>query len=337
MNRQKNPLQGLLILLAILLCLVEISANLLAPQSCTNISLEYDEMVLFANNEDIHFPNLVIGFYPPSRNGFGSFHIGYRIQDGSIQFQGVMNDQGLAWDVNSTPHFRLNPHPERPYSHEKDNYLSTISKQAATVEDAIRIAGQFDFGDSMEIQIHVADASGDAVVISAGPDGELAFTRKGAGKSYLLLTNFNPANYRNHQVGWRFETAFEMLENIEKSRQTPVEILREVLNAVHLNNLVSYTLYSNIFDLKNKEIHLVYMSQYDEVVTLNLEDELAKGERVVNMDEFFSRETVEAGDAAYRQFDIRFTATKVAAIAIGIGAIAGCGLLITKMIKKGRK
>ena len=61
---------------------------------------------------------------------------------------------------------------------------------------------------------------------------------------------------------------------------------------------------------------------------------LAKGERVLDMREFFSTETVEAGDAAYHQFDIRFTATKVAAVTLGLCIIAGCAVLITKIIKK---
>jgi hypothetical protein len=321
-------------MLVTLLGLVLYSLTLFHPQSCTNISLERDGAVLFANNEDTHFANLVIGFYPPSEKGFGSVHIGYRHNNGSIQFEGVMNDQGLVWDVNSTPRFSLNPHPERPFSHEKDNYLSIISKQAATVEDAIWIAQLFDFGDSMEIQIHIADSAGDAVVISAGKDGELAFTRKGVGKDYLLLTNFNPANYKNSQVGWRYETAFSMLEAFEKSSQAPVEFLGEVLDAVHLNNLVSYTLYSNIFDLKNKEIYLFYMSQFDEVVVLNLDKELAKGERIQDMRDFFPTETEEAGDAAYHQFENRFMATKVAAIIIVLGFIVSCAVFMTKMIKK---
>ena len=124
-----------------------------------------------------------------------------------------------------------------------------------------------------------------------------------------------------------------MLEGIEKSNQMPVAFLGEILDAVHLNNMVSYTLYSNIYDLKNKEIHLYYMSQFDEVVILNLENELVKGERIQDVREFFTTETVVTGDAAYHRFENRFTATKVAAVAFGLSFISGIAVLISKLIK----
>ncbi len=140
-------------------------------QTCTIITVAYEGVVLFANNEDWRSPDTLIGFYPASPEQYGSLHVGFRHSDDSIEFGGAMNDQGLAWDINSLPNSTLKPHPKRPYSHETDNYLSTITKKAATVEDAIRIAYDFDFGDSISLQIHVADATGDAVVISAGTDG----------------------------------------------------------------------------------------------------------------------------------------------------------------------
>jgi hypothetical protein len=303
-------------------------------QSCTNISLTRDGQVLFANNEDTHFRDLVIGFFPAGSEGYGSVHVGFRQPDGVIQFGGVMNDKGLAWDLNTAPRSPLNPHPEKPYSHEEDNYLSTISKQAATVEEAIQIARRFDFGDSMAYQFHIADASGDAVVISAGLDGELAFTRKDQVDSYLLLTNFNPANHKDREVGWRYQTASAMLEEIDSSSGSIYAYAGGILDAVHLNNLTSYTLYSNIFDLKNKEIHLYYMAQYDEVVVLNLADELARGARVVDMREFFSPETVAAGDAAYHRFEARFNAAKIAVIALVVGIVAGGAFLAVRKTRK---
>ena len=333
-HHQNNCPSPILVTIAVAMFVIGCGSLFPQQQSCTNISLTRDGHVLFANNEDTHFRELVIGFFPAGSEGYGSVHVGFRQPDGVIQFGGVMNDQGLAWDLNTAPGSRLNPHPERPYSHEKDNYLHTISKQAATVEEAIQIARSFDFGDSMAYQFHIADASGDAVVISAGPDGELAFTRKDQGDGYLLLTNFNPANHKDREVGWRYQTAYAMLEEMDASSDSIYAYTGEILNAVHLNNLTSYTLYSNIFDLKNKDIHLYYMAQYDEVVILNLADELAKGARVVDMREFFSPETVAAGDASYHRFETRFNAAKIAAIAIGGGLVAGGAFLAVRKTKK---
>ncbi len=57
---------------------------------------------------------------------------------------------------------------------------------------------------------------GNAVVISADQNGEIAFTRKGIGDGYLLSTNFNLANPENGKYPcWRFDTASRMLRKIE--------------------------------------------------------------------------------------------------------------------------
>ena len=92
-------------------------------------------------------------------------------------YEEAMNEFGLAWDINSLPATNLNPHPEKPYSHAADNFLARITKRLKIVDEAVALAEEFDFGSKIHCQIHIADASGDAVIISSDPDGELAFFR----------------------------------------------------------------------------------------------------------------------------------------------------------------
>lgn len=307
--------------------------DLTSNQTCTIITAAYKGTVLFANNEDWHSPDPLIGFYPASPERYGSIHVGFRHSDGSIEFGGAMNDHGLAWDVNGLPQSALKPHPEKPYSHETDNYLSTITKKAATVEDAIQIAYDFDFGDSMSLQIHIADASGDAVIISAGSNGEIAFTRKAAGDGNLVSTNFNLANPENGTKGWRYDTATSMLMEINVSGELSIEQIGGILEAVHLDTLTSYTLYSNIFDLKNGKIYLYYLSQYDELVDLDLTEELSKGERIVEMRDLFTSDTVDAGQAAYRRFETRFTLAIIAVVVAVLLLISGVAVFVIRKLR----
>jgi hypothetical protein len=46
------------------------------------------------------------------------------------------------------------------------------------VDEAIELLMKYNWGEAMRGQIHFADAKGDAVVISAGPDREISVTRK---------------------------------------------------------------------------------------------------------------------------------------------------------------
>jgi hypothetical protein len=302
------------------------------PSSCTIFTAARGETVLFGNNEDWHNPNPMIGFFPPSAAGFGSVHFGHRDSSGQINFEGAVNDQGLAWDINSTPRFKLNPYPEKPYYLGTPNYLTTITKEAASVEEAIEIARKFEFGDSFSGQIHVADAAGNAVVISAGPDGEMAFTRKAAGDGYLVSTNFNLAIPEKGPVDFRYDTANSMLEKTSASQALTPEFAGEILEAVHLKTLTTHTLYSNVNDLQNGNIYLYYMAQYDEVVTLDMAKELLKGQRVVEMRSLFAPATVEAGDSSYRQFELRFRAAQVAAVAVGLALITGVVVIVVKKL-----
>lgn len=308
------------------------------PHSCTIFTAVQGGTVLFGDNWDYHEGDLIIGYFPPSTEGYGSIHFGYMEGEGSdsyTSYQRAVNDQGLAWAVNSIPKGKLNPHPEKPYSYTEDEFLYTILKKAVTVEEAIRIAQKFDFGDSMIAQIHIADASGNAVVIGPGRDGEIAFTRKPAGESYLLSTNFNLAIPEKGPVDFRWDTASSMLNSLSESQTLTPEFAGEILNAVHLRTLTTHTLHSNVIDLKNGDIYIYYMSQYDEVVKLNIADELAKGQRVIEVRSLFPSDIAEAGDASYRSFETRFRVVQVAVILLGLGiVILGFTIAIRKIGKR---
>ena len=306
------------------------------PHSCTIFTAVQGETVLFGDNWDYHEGELVIGFYPPSAEGYGSVHFGYLVHEGSNSYQSyqrVVNDQGLAWAVNSVPSSKLNSHPEKPYVYGDNGFHYTISKKAATVEEAIQIAQKFDFGDSMKGQIHIADASGDAVVIGPGRDGEISFTRKPTGDGYLLSTNFNLAIPEKGPVDFRWDTATSMLETLGKSQTLTLEFAGEILNAVHLRTLTTHTLHSNVIDLKNGDIYLYYMSQYDEAVKLNITEELAKGQRVIETRSLFSDEIAEAGDTSYHSFETRFFVAIAVVILTGFGLVGGGVVWITKKLK----
>ena len=336
MNAQRNRIikySAPVILLALFILWFVVESR--KPQSCTIFTASQGETVLFGDNFDQHQANLLIGFYPDSSRGYGSVHFGFRYPDGSINFDRAVNNQGLAWSINSIPRSKLNPHPERPYSHADDNYLRSILKQATTVEEAISTAGRFDFGDSMAFQIHIADASGDAVVIGPGPDGEIAYTRKPIGDGYLLSTNFNLATPDKGPKSFRYPTGTSMLDQLSAAQELTPDFASQVLQAVKLNNLTTYTLLSNVIDLKNGNIYIYYMSQYDQAVELNLVEELAKGERIVELRELFSAETVDAGDSAYQRFETRFTITKITAVVAALTLIGGaCVLVIRKLTRR---
>ena len=254
----------------------------------------------------------------------------------NLNFEGAVNDQGLAWDCNSTPRGKLDPDPNpyKPYYLDHPNFLYMITKKAATVDEAIRISKNYHFGETLLGQYHIADARGDAVVLSAGPDGKVTFTRKDPGDGYLLSTNFNLAQPEKGPVDFRWETARAKLEAVEQGTELTPAYAMDLMQAVHLEMLTTYTLYQNVLDLSQNKIYLTYMSQYNEIAVIDMEEELSKGQRVVEMREFFSPETAAAGDANYQSFANRFFMAKGVVIAVGILLILGLVFLIARKVQK---
>ena len=106
---------------------------------------------------------------------------------------------------------------------------------------------------------------------------------------------------------WRYDTAYTMLS---QTNTYTSEYARDVLDAVKLDMVTTFTLTSTVADLKKRETTIFYLSQFNEGVTLSIDDELIKGQRILPLEDFFSSSTVEAGKTAYRKFKIRFRAAQ---------------------------
>ena len=278
-----------------------------APESCTIFTASYGDTVLFGNNEDWINPNTYYWVVGPKASKYGGVYLGF---DNRYP-QGGINEKGLAFDWNALPEAPLNPHPElRPLPGKPGRW---ILERCATVQEAIDLAKRYAWGSSLGAHLHLADATGDAVVISAGPDGELAFTRKQPGDGHLVSTNFNLANPKDGGFPcWRYDAATAMLERIEDEDDLTADYARSILDAVHQEGASVNTVYSNIFDLRNGLIYLYHWHQFDEVVTLNVAEEMARAgpTKYYRISDLFSQQTVERATSDYLRHQGKIVAEK---------------------------
>ncbi|WP_455280984.1 hypothetical protein, partial [[Eubacterium] cellulosolvens] len=120
--------------------------------------------------------------------------------------------------------------------------------------------------------------SGDAVVISVDPITHTwAFTRKNG--NFIVSTNFNLNNTNNayDYPCYRYNTATQMLSEIENEEDLTIQACADLLYAVHLEGVCT-TLYSNIFDPVNLDVYLNYGENYQKQKKVNLLDELRQRE-----------------------------------------------------------
>jgi hypothetical protein len=269
------------------------------PGSCTIFAASFGDTVLYGNNEDYTIPKTYFWAEPSSEHTYGGVFLGFD----NFFPQGGINEKGLAFDFNALPEAPLNPHNELP---DRGDLLKKMYQTCATVEQAVALAKKYNWGSSIKWQVLLADATGDAVVISAGPDGELAFTRKPKEDGYLVSTNFNRANPKNTYRGgypcWRYDKAVEGLSKIKNEKDLTVDYFKRILKACHVEGPVGNTLYSNIFDLKNGVIYLYHWHQFYETAVLKVADEIAKDRSPTRIKALFKQETVKRAEDEFGRY-----------------------------------
>lgn len=259
------------------LFIVPAALALLAAQrpleACTAFCLSNGREALFANNEDYNLPDTKVWFVPGENGTFGRVYLGYGDNDAFPQ--GGMNERGLAFDMFSSKPLPLKPSTKPGF---RGNILAKMMGECATVEDVIKLFEAHSRTFMQRFIMMVADASGDSVVIEQN-----ALVRKKG--PYQIQTNFYQSMTPRDQIPCeRYKLAAWMLERA--AGEVSVDLCRRVLSAVHQEGN-SPTLYSNVFDLKRRVMHLYHFHNYENVVTIDLAAELKKGRRAVDMASLF--------------------------------------------------
>ncbi len=247
------------------------SYQLQPNQGCSVLYATDGELALGGNNEDYLNPLTKVWFIPGESGSFGRVYFGFA----DYHAQGGMNDQGLFFDgLGLDETLPVSKEGKQQYA---GNLVDKAMSECATVDCVAGIFGQYYAHDSWYWQFLFGDATGESAIVEAG-----AIIRQQGG--YQVATNFaQSVTPPEESTCWRYRKAVELLEGMEA---LSVESLRDVLDAVHLEG-PSQTLYSNVYDLKNKLVYLYYFHNYDEVVVLDLEEELAQGYHAYDLPSLF--------------------------------------------------
>jgi hypothetical protein len=239
-------------------------------QGCTVLYATDGEWMLGGNNEDWYNPLTKVWFIPGEAGSFGRVYFG--VDD--YYPQGGMNDQGLFFDG-------LALETEMPVSMEGKEYGGNLTDRAmaecATVECVVGLFERYYMSEVLYGQFLFGDATGESAIVEAD-----AVIRQRGG--YQVATNFAQSTTSPEESGcWRYRTAVEGLQAIES---LSVEAVRDVLDATHQSG-PAQTLYSNVYDLKDKVVYLYYFHNFDEVVVLDLAEELARGSHAYDLPSLF--------------------------------------------------
>ena len=274
------------------------------PSGCTVFTLSKGEQTFFGGNDDYINPDSYYWIDPGDAQNYGAIWIG---RPDNVQ-QGV-NEQGLAYDSNGLPRVDVNPHSERiPVSGSYTSYPIHILHECATVEEVITWVKAHQWHSFMHDQMHFADATGDAVIISAGIDGEVVFTRKPPGDGFLVSTNFNVANPANSYSYpcWRYDKAWESLSQmVNQGEQLTAQNAASVLDAVHVEAGIAWTIESLVADLSRGLVYLYYFYQFDRPVVLNVKEEIANARTPGPLSSLFPEDVQQEAARRYQEIQAK--------------------------------
>lgn len=299
-----------------------------ANKSCTVLTISSGKKILLGGNADTSTYGYrgatpYLFFFPhrdkdyKTENSYGYAVLGWEWRKNtrsSRLFVSGINEKGLAFGSSGLPPVALNPHPERPYSASSTRFEIKALRECSSVTCVIKMAEKFNWGSTSDLlsQYHFADSTGNAVVISAGKDGELAFTEKE--KEFLVSTNFNRANPDNGKYPcWRYDTAVSMLQKDEQ--ENDVDYITQILDAVHVEGALLNTEFSYIFDLGTGDVYIYYFHQFDEAIQINLaewlsSDQLSRHDSLISHGEYlpnlFSQETREKAVFEFHRYRNQF-------------------------------
>jgi len=293
-------MKKVLFILLVCLYLLPAFAQDRIPYGCTVITMSKGGAVFFGGNDDFINPDQYYWVEPGDSARYGVVWIG----NPDNPQQGV-NEKGLAYDANGLPRYEVNPHTERTpvngtYYH---NYVMQIMHECSTVKEVTDWINTHQRFPYMHDQMHFADKTGDAVVVSAGKDGEIVFTRKKPGDGFLVSTNFNVANPSNGYgyPCWRFDKANEILgQLLERNDPLSHKEVVSVMDAVHQEG-ASWTIETLIADLVNDVIYLYYFYQFDSPVIINVKDELENPREAGPLSRLFPENVQQEAANRFRQ------------------------------------
>jgi hypothetical protein len=241
--------------------------------ACTAFCISQGDLVLVGNNEDWMNPNTKIWYEPAEEGKYGRVYFGFD----NFYPQGGMNEKGLVFDGFATSPNKIKKSLNKPtYG---TNLMDKVMSECATVDEALKIFDRYNLKFMERAMFFIADEWGDSAII----EGDEVLRKKG---KYQIITNFYQSQVKNGNIPCsRYKIADAMLKD---AGDISVDLCKRVLAATHQEG-PNPTLYSNVYDLKRRVVHLYHFHNFQNEVRIDLNAELAKGAHRLDLPDLFPK------------------------------------------------
>ncbi|MCX7711376.1 MAG: carcinine hydrolase/isopenicillin-N N-acyltransferase family protein [Clostridia bacterium] len=246
--------------------------------ACTIFEKQQGDQVLVGNNEDwVYSMPSNMWLVAPEEDSYGRVCFAL-----SSYVQGGMNEKGLFYDGATCPASKV------PFK--KGNTLlgmdfgEVVLSKCTNVQEAIEMVKKINIPGNFSDHIFFADETGNTAVVEWVENEMRIIPKEG---NYQIATNFWLSNQKlGGYPCKRFDKAKEMLED---QKDISVTYFADILKATSQDWGDGGTKYSNVYDLRNKEVYIYQKGDFEKSAKCNLTEDIKKlgtgGKRVYKLEE----------------------------------------------------
>ena len=246
--------------------------------ACSMCKVTINGRTYLGNNEDSWRIGARIWFEKAIVGKLGALYVGY-----ANRFpQGGMNQAGLAFDGLTIYPQKVKVDSTKKTVTNFSAFIKHIMQTCRTVDDVRQYACQFNRHALPDGELLFADQSGRYLVME--PDTMLV----GNDKNYIIA-NFCPSTTsEKEKLNWgRYRRGREYINNHQLDTST--NYCLALVDTMHecRPKLGDGTMYSSVADLQTREFNLYFYHDYKHTLKFNLDEELTKGDHVLDMATLF--------------------------------------------------
>ncbi len=255
----------------------------MASSACTIFIVSRGGQVIAAGNEDEanveknakHYVRFVPGNNEKATLGYVSF--GYK--GNPFSDESAMNEAGLFYDFNALDKLDV-ARLDKPKG--KFNAINEMLTTCRTVDQAVKFLETVDLPFLSSAQIVIGDATGASAIVERHTT-----TWRSKGADYQIGTNFRTSKTPLEKITCNRFKACNLELGMNRLLDLPsvVDLLKTTKAAPKSG---TRTWYSLVCDLKHQRVNLYRKGDFAHPTSFLLADELRKGARKIDMDEFIS-------------------------------------------------
>jgi len=257
--------------------------------ACSVFSIVMNGQVLLANNNDNSYTLNMLLHVTPNRDGlWGRICVSLETVPGWVPMgMKCVNEKGLAITHANVPATDTPYDPDKPEI--RHNFLEKIVAECDTVKQAVALLRTYSLPRAphlAHVHLMLADAAGDSAILE-WVDGDLKVIRR-SGPTQIMTNSLLSKPNASEGPNSRLHRGGRMLAELkEASVASAVSVLKEIsIHGRYKGDEVG-SVESVVFDLTGRKVHLYYKRDFEHPLTLDFDEEVAKGAHTVELRKLF--------------------------------------------------